>query len=423
MLRECPLDLKEAISSVCFAAPRCADLPELLQVQMLFAGKYGKEFVSSATELMPECGVNRQLVELLSVRTPDPNVKLKLLKEIAEEHELDWDPSASETELLKPHEDLLSGSTQFVSGSKVPLHKEKHDEPIYSASEHDMEKQSDSDADFEILDFPEVPKQPLQSSKGTVSAPEMLPFPASALSESYEDDSEPCGEKKNLSEEVLREKSLSRELDSPNISLGPLEDKQFVPFMSRPSQSPASVPARQGNVPPHVVGIKNENNVDLQDVLAAAQAAADSAESAATAARSAASLAQLRISELVKKNNDEVLDGRVENPFHGNKAKLDDVERPVLDNQSSFGPTSVLGSPSIHQAANLTSGNDAKGGVNTSSPKSHVVSPSTAHQPQRLPSMDEETFLPFPNLFARQSSNLSSHAQSYSENSRSTQDQ
>ncbi|GMP46154.1 hypothetical protein CsSME_00014421 [Camellia sinensis var. sinensis] len=105
--RECPLDLKEAISSVCFAAPRCADLPELLQAQMLFTAKYGKEFVSAATELMPECGVNRQLVELLSVRAPDPDVKLKLLKEIAEEHKLDWDPVASETELLKPHEDLL----------------------------------------------------------------------------------------------------------------------------------------------------------------------------------------------------------------------------------------------------------------------------------------------------------------------------
>ena len=62
MFRECPLDLKEAISSVCFAAPRCADLPELLQAQMLFAAKYGKEFVSSATELMPECGVNRQVI-------------------------------------------------------------------------------------------------------------------------------------------------------------------------------------------------------------------------------------------------------------------------------------------------------------------------------------------------------------------------
>lgn len=48
-----------------------------------------------------------QLIELLSIRAPAPDVKLKLLKEIAEEHELDWDPSASESELLKPHEDLL----------------------------------------------------------------------------------------------------------------------------------------------------------------------------------------------------------------------------------------------------------------------------------------------------------------------------
>ena len=61
--RECPLDLKEAISSVCFVAPRCADLPELLQVQILFASKYGKEFVAAATELMPSCGVNRQVLD------------------------------------------------------------------------------------------------------------------------------------------------------------------------------------------------------------------------------------------------------------------------------------------------------------------------------------------------------------------------
>lgn len=61
LCRECPLDLKEAISSICFAAPRCADLPELLQVQMLFAHKYGKEFVAAAAELMPDCGVNRQV--------------------------------------------------------------------------------------------------------------------------------------------------------------------------------------------------------------------------------------------------------------------------------------------------------------------------------------------------------------------------
>ncbi|XP_019197959.1 PREDICTED: IST1 homolog [Ipomoea nil] len=29
---ECPLDLKEAISSICFAAPRCANVTELVQV-------------------------------------------------------------------------------------------------------------------------------------------------------------------------------------------------------------------------------------------------------------------------------------------------------------------------------------------------------------------------------------------------------
>ena len=50
---------------MCFAAPRCADLTELLQVQLLFAAKYGKEFVSAATELMPNCGVNRQVHRIL----------------------------------------------------------------------------------------------------------------------------------------------------------------------------------------------------------------------------------------------------------------------------------------------------------------------------------------------------------------------
>jgi hypothetical protein len=60
----CPLDLKEAISSLIFAAPRCADLPELQQIQGLFAVKYGKEFAAAATELRPDCGVNRRVWSL-----------------------------------------------------------------------------------------------------------------------------------------------------------------------------------------------------------------------------------------------------------------------------------------------------------------------------------------------------------------------
>lgn len=58
--------------------------------------------VHNISELM-----NLQVIELLSIRPPPVDAKLKLLKEIAEEHEVDWDPSETETELLKPHEDLL----------------------------------------------------------------------------------------------------------------------------------------------------------------------------------------------------------------------------------------------------------------------------------------------------------------------------
>lgn len=51
--------------------------------------------------------VNLQLIELLSIRAPSPEKKLNLLKEIAVENDLDWDPAASETEFFKKHEDLL----------------------------------------------------------------------------------------------------------------------------------------------------------------------------------------------------------------------------------------------------------------------------------------------------------------------------
>ena len=53
------MDLKEAVASIIFAAPRCAELPELQQISSVFASKYGKDFVSAAAELRPECGVNR----------------------------------------------------------------------------------------------------------------------------------------------------------------------------------------------------------------------------------------------------------------------------------------------------------------------------------------------------------------------------
>nr|XP_043635702.1 IST1-like protein [Erigeron canadensis]XP_043635703.1 IST1-like protein [Erigeron canadensis] len=378
--RECPLDLKEAISSLCFAAPRCADLPELIQVQMAFAGKYGKEFVAAATELMPECGVNRQLIEHLSVRAPAPEVKLNLLKEIAEEHELDWDPTASETELLKPHEDLLNGPTQLAS-PKLPLPEEKFEEPVHTTSEGIHNEQSDSDEEYDMLDLPEVPNslvQPTAPSE-SVSRPEMLPFPPSALSD--------------LNDEAdnILEKSTPKEN----------EEKQFLPFISPPSETfmvKESSPSPQTKTTVdhdlQTSTVKENNQLlrtrtgikdDLQDVLVAAQAAAESAERAAAAARAAASLAQVRISELVRKQN---MYETNENPFSTVNHEPITPEKSNLDHQDS-----------VH---------------NSSSPTQSM----TSHQPQRLPSMDDG-FMSYPNLFTSRGPGELSRDSSFADNSRS----
>uniref|UniRef100_A0A7C9EU40 IST1 homolog n=1 Tax=Opuntia streptacantha TaxID=393608 RepID=A0A7C9EU40_OPUST len=116
--RECPPELREAISSIIFAAPRCSDLPDLLQVKNLFTSKYGKEFVSAVSELRPDTSVNRTIIEKLTVSAPSPEVKLKLLREIAQEFNVNWDSSETEIELNKKHDDLLDGSKP-VSGALV----------------------------------------------------------------------------------------------------------------------------------------------------------------------------------------------------------------------------------------------------------------------------------------------------------------
>ncbi|CAH2062613.1 unnamed protein product [Thlaspi arvense] len=113
---ECPTDLREAVASIIFAAPRCSDLPDLLQVRNLFAAKYGKEFIAAASELQPDTSVNRTIIEKLSVSAPSAEVKLKVLKDIAQEYNVEWDSSKTEAEFSKKPEDLLNGPKQ-VSGS------------------------------------------------------------------------------------------------------------------------------------------------------------------------------------------------------------------------------------------------------------------------------------------------------------------
>ncbi|KAK4253018.1 hypothetical protein QN277_010856 [Acacia crassicarpa] len=347
--RECPLDLKEAISSICFTAPRCADLPELLQVQLLFASKYGKEFVSAATELMPDCGVNRQLVELLSVHPPPPDKRLNLLKEIAAEHEIDWDPAASETELFKKQEDLLNGPTQISSESKLILPDEKHNEESHSATKQPNQEKPDSetapsqpnqehaDSDSDTSEFPNVTQVPVLSNVNITTDPEMATPPGFPHHEIEYHSSSHFGVTEDVKQKQVEERSVIYKDESQTP--GRTDNKQFVPFTSPPLASPESFSTRHSDSPPSLEKKKSEDDVDLQDVLDAAHAAAETAECAAAAARSAASLAEIHINELTKKSTEHKPDNDTsENPFYtGSYHQSATTERGHFNEQNTVG--------------------------------------------------------------------------------------
>lgn len=117
--KNCPIDLKEAITSLVFASPRCGDVPELLDARKQFSAKYGKEFISAAIELRPQCGVSRLLVEKLSATAPDGQTKIKILSAIAEAHNVKWDPKSFEEKLsggpssIKKENELYSEPPRF----------------------------------------------------------------------------------------------------------------------------------------------------------------------------------------------------------------------------------------------------------------------------------------------------------------------
>eukprot|EP00250_Pteridium_aquilinum_P011779 c20299_g2_i2 orf=923-1669(+) len=117
--RECPSDLKEAVASLIFAAPRCGDLEELQKVSKLLTSKYGTEFSVAAKELRPDCGVNTQIIRSLSSVSLNSDAKLKLLKEIALESKINWDYEMATADTARGVEDVLDGPNHFVSATQV----------------------------------------------------------------------------------------------------------------------------------------------------------------------------------------------------------------------------------------------------------------------------------------------------------------
>lgn len=296
--RECPLDLREAIATLIYAAPRCSDLPELLRIRNLFVAKYGKEFVAAAAELRPDCGVNRQIIEKLSVRAPDAEIKLKTLKEIAREHEVGWDSSATEAEFFKLHEDLLDGSNHILSGVKVERSVEEEKESHPTPVKGPIPETSD-----DVLDLPEVPGRAVsqwREAQNVSVTGSQSPIARSHQMEqvlpkfTYTRGRHDTMLQVASSQLLASAANKSSPTSSSFICNDMVMEKQSVPIISSsaphvPIDKKVEIQACSISSP------KAKTTVDFSDVMAGAQAAVAAADRAAAAARAAADLAKVRI--------------------------------------------------------------------------------------------------------------------------------
>ncbi|XP_049403227.1 uncharacterized protein LOC125866887 isoform X2 [Solanum stenotomum] len=104
----CPEELKEATSSLIFAASRCGEFPELQELRAILTSRFGKEFAARAVELRNNCGVNPKMIQKLSTRMPSLEQRTKVLKEIAAENNI----------VLKIEEIILENTEEVIAKRK-----------------------------------------------------------------------------------------------------------------------------------------------------------------------------------------------------------------------------------------------------------------------------------------------------------------
>lgn len=91
--KTCPHDLKEAVTSLIYAAPRL-EVPELMEVRNQFALKYGKQFVENASE-NKDLAVNQRIIFKLGIKVPEPYLCVQYLEAIAREHNIEWEDTSA----------------------------------------------------------------------------------------------------------------------------------------------------------------------------------------------------------------------------------------------------------------------------------------------------------------------------------------
>lgn len=273
----------------------------------------------------------------------------------------------------------------------------------------------ESDTGLESLDLPEVPKAAIRPPSDVPSTPDIGPHVQSSQSLPHEF-SDPTNLEENPTADgafkIIQMKSLEHLVSGPssqsNIPDLPSEKKQFIPFVSPPPvvatssvEKTETVPSPSMSLPvkprePEIFTKKIDEvttppvpptdymftkqqeqvqtfspfesgaNIDLDDVLSAAQTAAESAERAASAARAAANLAQLRIADL--KKNSKVYNKYSDSVQKESHHQAEGTQKPVFDHQDSF----------------------------TNDTQDYVPS----HVPQRSPSLEDDPYFSYPNLFS-----------------------
>jgi vacuolar protein sorting-associated protein IST1 len=269
---------------------------------------------------------------------------------------------------------------------------------------HDQSSQS-TPHEFSNPNLPSVPKAAVRPPPDVPSTHDIGPHAQTSQSIPHEF-SNPELEENPTADGIFKiqmkslEHLISAQSAQASMPDSPNDKKQFIPFASpppvvatssmeknesipSPSPSPPVKPTEPeiftkeiDEVPPtdymfsrHVEQVHTFSptgsgaQIDLDDVLSAAQTAAESAERAASAARAAANLAQLRIADL-KKNTKSYSDGVPKESHHQTEA----AQKPVFDHQDSF----------------------------TNNTQDYMPS----HVPQRSPSLEDDPYFSYPNLFS-----------------------
>ncbi|KAI3516752.1 hypothetical protein L1887_15760 [Cichorium endivia] len=117
-VNDCPGELKEAVSDLLYAAPRCGEFPELQEIREIMTSRFGKEFANGAIELQRNCGVSQKMIQKVSPGQSSLEYRMKMLTGIAMENGINLQlekslPEIKKEKVVEKMENVLS----FSAGS------------------------------------------------------------------------------------------------------------------------------------------------------------------------------------------------------------------------------------------------------------------------------------------------------------------